>query len=258
MKSTLLELAQDISSAMDGDEFGSIDDTFEAEQIVTIIRTVYRDLVSNRNWPHLKQAITLTPSGDTAKPTHVTIEDDVKELVLLNYDTSSDTETRTRYLEMTWLENDDFLRRANALNTDESYVQKVTDPSGIIINIRNDKAPKYYTSFDDSTLIFDSFDSDVEATLQSSKFQAIAYKMPVFQATDSFEIDLPEEAFSALYNEAKSLAFIELRQVNHAKAEQEARRQQRWLAREASKLKGGVRYPNYGRRSAKRLSITTK
>jgi len=54
MKSDLLKLVQDISSSMDGDDIGSINDTFESEQIVTILRTVYRDLITTRNSPHLK------------------------------------------------------------------------------------------------------------------------------------------------------------------------------------------------------------
>ena len=251
-KSTLLELAQDISSSMDGDEFGSIDDTFESEQIVTILRTVYRDMVSNRNWPHLKKSFNLSPFSDTSLPTHMSLPDSVNEIVALNYNTAKAGETRLNYQEMLWQENDEFLRRMNKLDNDKDEVDIILDPTGIQLLIRNDKAPKYYTSFDDETLVFDSYDSEVDSTLTSSKFQGIAYFMPdPWQDDDGFIVDLPEEAFSAFYNEAKSLAHIELRQTAHPKAEQAANRQQRWLSRNSWRVNGGIKYPNYGR-SARR------
>jgi len=252
MKSTLLDLAQDISSSMDGDEFGSISDTFESEQIVTILRTVYRDIISNRNWPHLKKAINLVPSISTDFPTHMTIAENVKELVLINYNKQKNGTTRLDYQPVTWQENDEFLRRQNALNNDNDTVDVIADPTGVQLLIQNNKAPDYYTSFDDNTLVFDSYDEEIDSTLVGSKFQGVAYLMPdVFLETDSFIVDLPEEAFSAFYNEAKSLAFLELRQQGHAKAEQVAGKQQRWLARKAWRVNGGIQYPDYGRRSVK-------
>jgi hypothetical protein len=251
MKRTLLEIVQDISAAMDGDEVGSIDDTFEAEQIVNIVRSVHRDMVSNRNWPHLKKAFKLNAYSDPAKPTHMSVPDNIKEMCSLSYNTVKDGETRLRYKEMTWLENDAFLRRCNALDSTSSTVDTVIDDSGIQLLVRNDKAPQYFTSFDDKVLVFDSYDKAVDTTLQKSKTQGVAYLMPTFTASDSFEVELPEEAFSAFYNEIKSLAFLELRQTTHSKAEQESRRQQRWLSRKAWGVKGGVRVVDYGRRSKK-------
>ena len=251
-KATVIELAKDISSAMDGDEFDSISDTIESEQIATILRTVYRDMVSNRNWPHLKKAFNLSPFSDTSLPTHMSLPDSVKEIVMLNYNIAKSGETRLKYREMKWQDNDAFLRRMNKLDNDKDTVDVVLDPTGVQLLIRNDKAPEYYTSFDDETLVFDSYDSAVDSTLTSSKFQGIAYFMPdPWQDTDDFIVDLPEEAFSAFFNEAKSLAFLELRQTGHAKAEATSRQQQRWLARKGWRVNGGVKYPNYGRASRK-------
>ncbi len=205
MKSELLKLVQDISSSMDGDDIGSINDTFESEQIVTILRTVYRDLITNRNWPHLKKAINLVPYIDADLPTHMKIAEEVKELVLLNYNKQKLETTRLDYQPVTWQENDEFLRRQNALNTDTDKVEVVLDPSGVQLLIQNNKAPDYYTSFDDDTLVFDSYDNEVDSTLVGSKFQGVAYLMPdTFVEADDFIVDLPQEAFSAYYNEAKS------------------------------------------------------
>ena len=41
MKFTLLEMVQEILSDMDSDEVDSIEDTVEAEQVATIVRSTY-------------------------------------------------------------------------------------------------------------------------------------------------------------------------------------------------------------------------
>lgn len=249
MRDTVLKMTQDILSAMDGDEVGSISDTYESEQVVAILRTTYRDMVSNRNWAHLRQAFTLESFGNLALPTHMRVPKKVKEMVFLNYNVIQDGETKINYQPVHWQENEEFLRRQNRLDSDEANVTTIVDPTGVTLLVQNDKRPQYYTSFDDETLVFDSYDSSVDDTLQGSKFQGLAYFMPDdFTEDDDFVIDLPDEAFSAFYNEAKSLAFFELRQTGHGKAEQKAGQQQRWLARKDWKVSGGIQYPDYGRK----------
>jgi hypothetical protein len=60
--------------------------------------------------------------------------------------------------------------------------------------------------------------------------------------------DLPEEAFAALEEEAKSTAFVAIKQMANQKAEQKAARQNRWLSRKAWRAHGGIQYENYGRK----------
>lgn len=251
MRYTLLEIVQEILSDMDGDNVNSIFDTFESEQVATIVRSSYFSLMSTRDWPHLKKPIQLTPSGDLAKPTHMFVPKDVTRMVFINYDTREPGETKKRYRRMTWREPDEFLQITNQQNSDLSEVDVIVDDSGVELLIRNDRAPSYYTSFDDETLVFNSYDSEVDDTLQNSKVQAQAYVMPDWQMTDTFVPDLPTEAFIALVEEAKSRAMVKLKQMEDPKAEQEAQRQHRWLSRNAWKVKGGIKRPDYGRGSRK-------
>lgn len=251
MKYSLLEIVQDVLSSIDSDEVNSIDDTIEATQVAAIVRNVYLNMMSNRNWPHTKRAIRIVPYSNNEYPTHMRLQEEIKELCFINYNTAKVDETRKKYVRMQWLEPDDFLRQANQLNTDADNVDVIIDPSGIEIAIRNDCAPKYYTSFDDDTLVFNSYDKNTEDSLQSSKIQAQAYIIPKWETTDDFIPDLPVEAFAALIAECKSVAFVELKQQPNGKAEQESRRQQSWLARKDWRVKGGIQYPNYGRASRK-------
>lgn len=251
MRKTLLELVQDILSDLDGDEVNSITDTFESEQIATIVKNTFQALSSNRNWPQHKKALQIPSYGDVSKPTHLVVPENVTEMKSLNYNKIKDGETRVRYLPVEWADNDDFLRRVNAYNSDADNIIQVTDPSGVQLLIRNDTAPSVYTSFDDQTLVFDSYDSEVDTAIQESKTQAIAYVFPEWEHVDSYVIDLPSDAFSALFQESVSAASIKLRQTADVKAEQTSAKQQRWLARKSWKVNGGIKYQDYGRKGIK-------
>ena len=251
MKKTLLEIVQEILSDMDSDSVNSILDTFESEQVAQIVKSTFESMLSTRDWPHLKQLIQLTPSNDNALPTHMYVPNNVSRMVSINYNTVKAGETKKQYRPIGWREPDEFLQLTNQYNSDEANVDVIIDPTGVELLIRNDRAPTFYTSFDDNTLVFNSYDNAVDNTLQNSKTQAQAYVYPGWSTEDSFVPDLPEEAFVALVEEAKSRAMFRLKQMEDPKAEQESRRQQRWLSRNDWKVKGGIKTPNYGRNSRK-------
>lgn len=248
MKYSLLDIVTDIMNDMDSDLVNSIDDTFESMQVAQIVKTTYFELISNRNWPHLKKAIVLNSSGDPSYPTHMTVTEDLKELCFINYDVRKDEEDKRDYKRMNWVEPDEFLRRINNRDSEDESVDTVLDYSGIELLITNDQPPSYFTSFDDEVLIFDSYDKSLGSTLFSVKTQAQGYVNPEWNHADSFIPDLPVEAFPAFIAEAKSVAFNALKQMENGKAEQQSKRQQKWLSRKAWKIKGGIQYPNYGRR----------
>jgi len=247
MRMTLLEIVSDILNDMDGDEVNSIDDTVESQQVAQIVKSTYFALMSNRNWPHLRRMISLEASGNPAYPTHMRLADKVKELCFVNYNKVKLNDPRKSYRPVKWIEPDDFIRMGNGRNNTDAHVDIITDYSGIELFIRNDQAPQYFTSFDDEHLVFDSYDSEVDDTLQESKVQAMAYVMPEWTHEDDAYPDLPDEAFTLLLEEAKSRSSLKLKQTQDAKAEQEAGRQNRWLSRKAWKVEGGIEYPNYGR-----------
>jgi hypothetical protein len=247
---TLLEMVQNILSEMSSDEVNDIDDTAESNQVVEIIKVAFLAICSNRDWLAQRRACQFIPSGNLELPTHMTLEDPIKEMMFVNYDCQRPEDLgKPVYMEIKYLYPDDFLRRLNNnYNSLNDNVQVVIDPtSRIQLFIRNDYPPTYYTSFDDNTLIFDSYDSKIENTIQACKIQSLAYFMPKFEYDNDWIAPLPDEAFVALLEEAKSRAFLALKQQANQKAEQEAARQQAWLSRKQWRVKGGVRYENYGR-----------
>jgi len=245
---TLLQIVQDILNDIDSDEVNSIDDTVESQQVAQIVRTCYEEMMSNRNWPHTRKLVQLDGLSSTAKPNYLKLPENLKELVFVKYETQKQGDTRTILTELNYKYPDDFLRITSGRNSDNDNVSVITDYSGSKLMIYNDKPPSYWTSFDDVHLVCDAWDSSVDNTLMSSKSQCLAYIFPSWVHEDEAVPDLPVDAFSALIEEAKSTAFVSLKQMNNPKAEQKAMRQQKWLSRKAWRAKGGIRYPNFGRK----------
>lgn len=248
-KMTLLEMTQDILNDLDSDEVNSIDDTLESQQIAQIIKTTYFALIDSRNWPHTRKLVQVIPSGNSLLPVFMTLQDTIKEISLVNYDKAKASDgSRRKFSEVFYIEPDDFLRRCNNRdNTRGNYIT-VTDPNnGIQYTVRNDTAPTYYTSFDDRVLVFDSYDDEVDDTLQQHKIQVYAYVIPSWTHTNESIPDLPDNAFTFLLEEAKSRASFKVRQQPDQKAEQEAQRQRKWLARKDRRVGQGIRFPDYGR-----------
>lgn len=256
-KMSLLEIVQDILNDADADTVNSINDTVESMQTAQIVKTSYFEIIANRNWPHLKKTINLDSSADPLYPTHLKLPVGIKELLTFNYNKRKPADPKDRFEGLRYCQPEDFLRKINKRNSLESNIIRVTDFGGVTLLIRNDKQPEYYTSFDDEYVIADSWDSSLETTLVSINTQCIVYQDPVWSIDDSFVPDLPSEAFPALLEESKSTAFVVLKQQANEKAEQKSRRQQRWLSRKAWRVNGGVRYPDYGRASRTRHTMST-
>jgi hypothetical protein len=251
MKKPLLEMVQDILSEMDSDEVNSLDDTVESQQVATIIKNCYLEIISNRNWDFLKKMINLDSSGSLALPSHLRLPENVKEMIFFRYDCTKENDTVTTYRDIRYKYPDEFLRLTSSRNANDGKTTVVTDLNGVKLFITNNQPPTYWTSFDDRYIVCDSYDGGVDDTLKASKSQVYAVVEPVWIHTDDAVPDLPSEAFSMLEEESKSTAMLKLRQMTDQKAEQKAKRQQQWLSRKQWAAHGGVRYPNYGRRGKK-------
>lgn len=248
MKYTLLEVVADVLNDMDADFVNSINDTVEAQQVAQIAKTCFNEMISNREWPHLRQLSQLEASGSLAKPTHMRLPSGVKKLEWVKYDKRKENETRIRFSDIEYLYPDEFLEITNNRNSDNDNVKEVVDFSGITILVFDNAAPTYWTSFDDEWVVFDSYNAAIDDTLKKSKTQVYLIREPEWVMLDEAIPDLPEEAFAAYIEEVKSTAFLALKQMINQKAEMKAARQNRWLSRKAWKAHGGVRYENFGRK----------
>ena len=247
-KPNLLEIVQEILTDISSDEVNSISDTEDSEQVAKHVRATYRALITQDKWPHTRRALTLNPRSDSAFPNYMIVKEDLKELISVYYNKAKVGEARKNYEELTYLDPDDFLMKLNKRDNTKANTDVIIDDSGIELLILNDKHPQWYTSFNDVDIVFDSYDSAVDSTLQTSKVQAQGWIIPEFRLEDTFVPDLPVDGFSLLIEESISRSQFKMRQMVDTKAEQESARQRRTQSQKNWTVSGGTRYPNYGRK----------
>lgn len=256
MKYTLLDLTQTVLSSMDADEVVSINDTIESEQVVKIIKTCYYELVSATDLPEHRNLFTLTETS-VATPTVLVKPATVDELHWFKYNVRTVTDTVDIWKEVHWIEPQLFLSNSHQLDQTATEVDSFTltgDSFSTTIYIFNDRGPTYWTSFDDINIVCDAYDVGVDTHLLEAKTACFGRLLPDWTESDGFTPDLDDQQFALLLNEAKALAWAEMKQTIHAKAEKKIRQTQIRMERTKQDLPGKdqawVRsLPNYGRRN---------
>ena len=249
MKYTLLDLTQSVLSSMDSDEINSINDTVESQQVVEIIKTVYDDIISRGDLTTNKTLFNLAPSADLTKPTLMYKPQNIDKIHWLKYDCRLNGETAPAWAEMSYLPTETFIEFTHSYNPDETDVDTfniLVDGFVLTFTYKNNTAPKYYTTFNDNTVLFDAYDSAIDSTLQSIKSLGYGTKATEFVKTDEFVPNLQPQQFALLLNEAKSLAWVELKQTQHAKAEQSARRNWIHLQKTRKNVPSDSKFSNAG------------
>jgi hypothetical protein len=245
---TLLDIVQNILSALDSDEVNSISDTVEAEQVAQIVKETYEELFSNTDKPSLKTIMQLDALSNVDRPNYLLIPESVDNIDWVKYDYR--TNNQTDYRDITYLCPEEFLHLVSQQGSQSNTVE-ITDDSGVRFWIRNDQNPLYWTTFDNETIVFDAYDANLDTTLQNSKSMAWVTKAAIFELSDDFIAPIEAKQFPLLLAEAKSVAFLNLKQVSSAKEEQRSRRQrvraQNDLWR-ADQRRPYNRSPDYGRR----------
>lgn len=349
MKMTLLELTQNILSALNSDQVNSIGDTPESLQVAECVKSTYFNMLGRYDMPEHNQLFNLDASNNVNQPTLMFIPDGVTRLEWVDYfdtspldnlqqdqfgaysthdvntdlqanaglvTTSSSTNSintgsvtftipsgltipvgmslwaipnvqinfymfgtvlsytgTTLVLNVTkangsgsfssWtittngpssldipgykrvemLSIEDFLHQTGTFNLTDSNVDEFTltvsenttkSPGTFKFFYRTDKQPKMCCVISNYYVVFDSYDNTQDSTLQSSKTRAFGWVYPTFSMTDTFIPNLDAQQFPLLLNDAKSLAFSEIKNQPHQKAEEEVARQvvslQKWKA----------------------------
>jgi hypothetical protein len=252
---TLLQMVQLILSSMDSDEVNSINDTVESRQVVDQIEMVYNDIVSTIEFPEHWTLFELQPSGDVTRPTLMYIPDDVAKIEWIQYDFTPSASTERDWRYVFPLSRQMFFDRMNGLDSSRDDVYQfdlLVNSETFDVRGLNNKGPSSYTSIDNRTLLFDSFNSDDGQTLVGNRTKCYGMKIPAFIREDTFVPELEPRQFTMLFNDAKAQCFLDLKQVQNIRAEQKARRgwihsQKKKATNEAGKIHSDFT-PNFGRR----------
>lgn len=240
MKKTLIEIVKDILTAMDSEEVDSIADTVEADQVATLCGVVFYNVITERDLPENEELLKLTAASDSNFPTHFRYPDNVTNITDIWYKDSDG-----RYQEVCWKNWKTFLQDTDGLGSD--YDTVLDKNGGTDIRIQNNKRPQWYTSFDDDWIVMDSYESDVESTLQASKIRAYGLVRPTFTKTDTWTPDFDEELFPYYVAECTSMCMSLLSGGSDPKIEQSARRQKTHIIKNQYKSKRANKWSTFGR-----------
>lgn len=225
MRYTLLELTQRILSSMESDEVSDINETQEAVDVVQIIRECYNDIVGQLDLKHNQGVFKLDASTDNTKPVLMTLPTECVNLDWLKYNIG--TLAMPDYKNLCYITQQEFLYLQDGLDpsaTETKTMDFTVNSDTFKVKFRDDRYPTYYTIFDDRTLIFDAFDSDVENTLTNERSMGYGNLVPEFRLENSWVPDLDPRQFQLLLQDAKSTAHVELKQQSNPKAEAKYRR----------------------------------
>lgn len=222
MKMTLLEMTQNILSAMDAEEVTSISDTIESLQVAEEIKTTYYESLGNFEIPSQLKIISFTGLADADHPNMMKVDETVDQFSWVKYNTN--TTADPSYKPVTYVTPEEFwdIVLNDNSGTQTTVYEYDTD---LPYTIRSDKAPEYYTIFDDEYIVFDSYNSSIDTTLQAAKCMAYAQVLPSWTENDTFTPDLHAKYFPMLLAEAKSACFINYKGVANQKEERRSSRQ---------------------------------
>ena len=194
MKLTLLQLVQDMLSAIDAEKVSAVGETDEADMCVQITNRAYEEIIERVRWRHLKQLTSLTSSA------------------ILNQMVAPDgviaiDPSRVYYNDtlLYYMVPEDFLDYTISRDVTASDVEIVGN-----VKVYNDRDPVYFTSFDDYTLVFDAMPDNTNG-LVGADSTVLAYVGHTSRLTADGDIfNLPRQAFPALEKLCISIAKSEL------------------------------------------------
>lgn len=250
-KLTLLQIVQKVLNDMDGDDVATYNETTESTQVASLAEDVYFALLAEDRLPDVKATFPLTVTSSST-PAAMQIPTDVTNVEWIMFDarTAEGASDTKLWQVVEYLTPAEFMAKVMGRSDTDTTVEEMSDATitgGVPINIYNDRAPKYYTSFDDEYLIFDAYDSDIDTELPAAKTIAFGSKEPTFTQSDAFVPDLDADLFPFYLAEVKSHAFAKFKEEVNGKDEQQARRLRVRKNRDAHRSHDEVRQSNFGR-----------
>ena len=210
MQRTLLQVVQDYMDATSGFYVDSIYDTDESQQVAKIAERVYYKMV--QEFPNLlftMKEMTLDALSDITRPNYMLLPKDIQKIQESKIYYNVSTTGGLSYKEIMYVPPLEFIERNQRNSGTNTIVVEGFDENKMVVS--TNQFPSYCTSFDNKYVVFDSYHSDYDTTLQSSKSKIVASGEEVFFQEDDFIIPIPNhlsEAYLDMFlNEALTLVY---------------------------------------------------
>jgi len=226
---TLFNATKNALDAIGGDEIAAITDTPDALQVAEICKDVYEELSTQTDFPHNYTYGALTTVNDADAPTHISLVANVEHVENIRYDITKAADTHTTYRTLEYKDPEAFLDMVLANRDGNTNIAETNGigGNGIYLPLRDDKMPQYWTTFDDSYIVCDSYDvaEDVNG-LSGDKVIAKIRTVTDFDSTDgTFVIPIPEYMQPLYKARVRAKTFAYIKQISSPQDEREANRQ---------------------------------
>lgn len=245
---TLIELVQSLLASMESDEVDSINDTVEGYNVALLCRDVFYDACTDLALDEQDRTVHLVSAANINTPTLFTVPPNVTKLYWVKYNQSDPLDinpTFPLFMTVQYVCFPDFLTNQQALRQDtlasaggDVAEQTIVDKSGnsFPIPYRTNAFPQFYTTFDNNSVLFDSYRQDIESTMQSSNTLCAARIFPEFQLADTFVPPFDSNQFAYYRNKCKVQAFAEFKQMPHQVAIENTKRQKQVVVRDRDRV----------------------
>ena len=246
MQRTLLQVVQQYMDTTSGFYVDSIFDTDESQQVASVAERVYYKMV--QEFPNLLFTMkerTLDSLSDVTRPNYMLLPTDIQKVQESKIFYNVSTTGGLNYKEITYVSPLTFIQMNQGdLNADSILVEGF-DKNKMVV--KTNEFPSYCTSFDNKYVVFNSYNSNYDTTLQSSKSKIVASGEEVFFQEDDFVIPVPShlsEAYLDMFlNEALTLIY----QQPIGMIASRARSAKIKLQQDNRTLGGGIGKKSYGR-----------
>lgn len=207
MSMNLQEMTERVAEFVNADKVDSIHDSDESYKIATIIKETFEEMILSKEIQTALELFHLQSSSNASAKTCLVLPDEALTIDIVKY-----THKDGKIYSPEYMEPMEFIDWTLGLDTTNEAVETVTDKeTGAVYNIRTDKDPSFYTIISGKYLIFDSYNSEFENTLQGRHCLCYGHTLPAFEMKDEFVPDLQEQQFPILLSRAKTAADMELR-----------------------------------------------
>lgn len=227
MNRTLLYTVQRVLEKLNLDPVNSISDTEDSLLVSREAESTFYDLMTRAEWEEKIDLIEVNSLSNLNNPTALELDDDTHNITSLRYDVTTAEDDHKIIRELTWLEPEEFLKRSYHWNTANDEVTEVTYRD-VPLFVLNNKMPEYYTSFDNKTLILDSYHSDTEDTVVGNKTICYGKQVPSWSESDTFVIPIQDSLYPLYLSMLASACSI---YMNSEVNQEDERRQARGISR---------------------------
>jgi len=247
---TLLQVVTEVAENVNSDEVTSLSNaSIEVDDIRKICLRTLEDISLRNEWEFLKD-----------RPMQLTAGTNVVELALPSTIQAVQTVkyrhvmggVQSGFTTLIYMQPADFLSRLQNNNPTESQYDTVTLSSGVELYPSNNRHPRYWTSFDEKNIVFDSYDSAENATgieAGDSAILATIYLDFTGSELETWVAPIPESMFPLWIQEASADASVKLRQTEDPREERKSRRSyiQQIRKEPVTNKDSGSKEVNYGR-----------